>query len=210
MNLANVNAESLSQELELEVPEMYVVLAKHSVMGTDESAMCEILGVDMNELLEVQRDPIYKAVRLQIGAMAAESSAQRVHGWDGIESLALEKLIARMEYEKDSDFLLKAATLANKAQRRGGSDMGVLDPSKAGKTAVVLTQRMVQKFTNQGETRETVRELSIHDGSMERVSFDDVDELLDVRNKVPLPQHNSHQTMTPSIEELDAEMERRS
>lgn len=209
MNLANVNAESLSKSLELEVPEMYVVLAKHSVMGTDESTICDILGVEPSELQEVQADPIYKAVRLQIGALAAESSAQRVHGWDGIESLALEKLIERMQYEKDSDFLLKAATLANKAQRRGGNDMGILDPSKAGKTAIVLTQRMVQNFTNYGERREVVRELSIHDGSMERVSFDDVDQLLDVKNTAPLPPKGAHTGVNPTLDELNAEMENR-
>jgi len=209
MNLANVNAESLSKSLELEVPEMYVVLAKHSVMGTDESTICDILGVEPSELQEVQADPIYKAVRLQIGALAAESSAQRVHGWDGIESLALEKLIERMQYEKDSDFLLKAATLANKAQRSGGNDMGILDPSKAGKTAIVLTQRMVQNFTNYGERREVVRELSIHDGSMERVSFDDVDQLLDVKNTAPLPPKGAHTGVNPTLDELNAEMENR-
>lgn len=183
MNLANITAEHLSRSLEVEVPEMYVVLAKHSVMGIESESICEILNVSMAELAEAESDEIYKLVRTQIGALYAANQATRAFGWDGIEETALQKLAARIEFEKDSDFLLKVAAVANKAQRRGKAESGVLDPTKAGRTAITITQRMVQRLQGNSETRITERQLSISDGSMSRVSFDEVDELLNVSQK---------------------------
>lgn len=183
MNLANVNAESLSRSLEVEVPEMYVVLAKHSVMGVEAESMCEILGVTIAELHEAESDETYKMVRTQIGAIYAANQATRTFGWDGIEETALQKLAERLPFEKDSDFLLKVAAVANKAQRRGREESNVLDPSKAGRTAVTITQRMVQRLQGGREERIIERELSISDGSMSRVSFDEVDDLLNVSQR---------------------------
>lgn len=209
MNLANITAESLGKQLECEVPEMYIVIAKHDVMGTDDESLCELIGVARADLDEVRADSTYDLVRQQIGALVAESHATRVHGWDGLEAMALEKLSKRVEYENDSEFLLKTAMVANKAQRRGGGKMGILDPSKNNRTSIVLTERLVQKFQGNYRTEERTRELSIHDGSMERVSFDDVNHLLDMKNSSPIPQARRISTMDPTQSELDSELMKR-
>lgn len=209
MYLANITADSLAKVLELDVPEMYVVLAKHSVMGMDRESICDVLAIDSKDIEEVERDPVYQRVRTHIGAMYLESQSTRVFGWDGIESMSLQKLAERIEYEKDSDFLLKVAAVANKAQRRGSQDMGVLDPSKAGKTAITLTQRLVQRFQNGTQTVE--RELSIHDGSMQRVSFDEVDNLLAVSGRPIIPHATQISTRSgdATFDELSEEMDKR-
>jgi hypothetical protein len=186
MNIANITAESLSKALGADVPDVYVVLAKHSVMGMDHAAISEVLGVTPGDIKEVEDDELYQRVRTQIGAIYADNQTNRVFGWDGIEEIAIQKLAERIPFEKDSDFLLRVAAVANKAQRRGAKDVGVLDPTRAGKTAVTLTQRMVQRMIG-GGTQVVERQLSIHDGSMQRVSFGEVDDLLGVSMKPVAP-----------------------
>jgi hypothetical protein len=205
VNLASITSESLSKELEIEVTPIHIIIAKHEIMGTDDDSLCEMIGVSHDDLVEFKKDPIYDSVRTHIGAMVAESKATRTYGWDGIESRALEKLAKRLEYENDSDFLLKVAALSNKAVRREGRDMGVLDPSRNNRTTIVLTERLVQRF--KGHSEERVRELSIHDGSMERVSFDEVNSMLEVRNATPIPQAKRITTRDPTAKELFGDMD---
>lgn len=202
MNLASITSESLGAQLDKEIPPIYVIVAKHEAMGTADESLCEMIGVGAADLAEVKADPLYEEVRLHIGALMAESQATRVYGWDGLESKALEKLAERIEYENDSDFLLKVATLANRAQRRGGKDVGVLDPTKVNRTTIVLTERLVQRFKGHTEERERTRELSIHDGSMERVSFDDVNSMLEIKNAAPIPTAKRITTRDPSLDEF--------
>ena len=211
MNLANITAESFSAAMEREIPEMYVVLAKHSVMGMDSDSICDVLGCEPNELVEVESDQLYKDVRQQIGAMYAEGQATRVFGWDGIEATALEKLAQRIPFEKDSDFLLKVAAVANKAQRRGNNEMGLLEPNKAGRTAVTLTSRMVRKLQYGTEEITEERRLSIHDGSMGNATFEEVDSLLDVRHRPVMPEQIGISTRNaePSLEDLTDDLEKR-
>lgn len=212
MSLMNITAESLTAELEQEIPEMYVVLAKHSAMGMSRESVADIIGTDVSEIEEIESTDLYKMIRMHIGAHVAASQAVRTHGWDSIEETAITKLAARLEYEKDSDFLLKVAAVANKAQRRGGNQMGVLDPSKAGVTAVTLTQRMVQRLQGSRVVEQTEeRELSIQDGSMKRVTFAEVDELLSVKQSIAIPRAKEISTrqITPSLAELEADLEKR-
>ena len=204
MNLASITSESLSRQLDKEIPPSYIIVAKHDIMGTSDESLCEMIGVSPADLAEVKADSLYEEVRLHIGALMAEAQATRVYGWDGLESKALEKLAEKIEYQNDPEFLLKVATLANRAQRRGGNNVGVLDPSKNNRTTIVLTERLVQRF--KGHTEERTRELSIHDGSMERVSFDDVNSMLEIKNAAPIPSARRITTRDPTVEELMRDM----
>lgn len=180
MSLMNVTAATLSQQLDCEVPVMYVVIAKHSVLGMDDQAIQEVLGCTPEELAEAKADPIYKDVRVHVGAAQAQSRLNQTQGWDAIEDLGIQRLLERLPYEKDSEFLLRVAAVANKAQRRQSKEQNLLDPSKtAGRVAVTLTQRLVDKLRD-GTTRVEERQLSISDGSMRTPTFDEVDSLLQV------------------------------
>lgn len=205
MNLASITSESLSKQLDREIPPAYIIVAKHEIMGTPDESLCEMIGVKQADLDEVRADALYTEVRLHIGALMAESQATRVYGWDGLEAKALEKLAEKIEHMHDSETLLKVATLANRAQRRGGRDMSrVLDPSQNNRTTIVLTERLVQRF--QGRTEERTRELSIHDGSMERVSFEDVNAMLEVKSAMPIPSAKRITTRDPTLDDFMAGM----
>jgi hypothetical protein len=212
MSLLDITHESLSRQLDREVPEVYVIIAKHNVLGMDDDGIREIIGCSREELAEVLNDPLYREVRIFIGAAHGQEGVDQTTGWDKLEALALTNLKRRMELPSvDPEFALKVAAIANKASRRHtqGRDQGVLDPS-AGRTAKIsLTTRLVRSFNREGQETQTVeKQLSIHDGSMSNPSFDDVDTLLNVSATPALPRQLEVKTHTADVgfDDLDDAM----
>ncbi len=180
--ISTITAESLTEVLEVEVPDTYVIIAKHRVLGMDTLAISDILGVEQADVDEVEENELYQRVKAILAVKHADMQAKQSLGWDDIESLAVEKLVERLPVEKDSEFLLRVAAVANKATRKQQKDSRVLDPSaNNGTTAITLTQRLVRKITKHGDGAvEETRQISISDGSMEQCSFSDIDSMLAV------------------------------
>ena len=184
MNLANVNHQTLSRQLDKEVPEVFVVVAKHRVAGLGPESLADLIGCEVADIEELESDPLYVEVRGVIGALAASATADQGFIWDSIESIAGRKILDRLEQERDPEFLLKAAATANRMTRRSSRERdAVLEPALAGKkVGITLTRRMVERLTADG-TREVAQEdrLSIHDGSMKNPNFDEVSGLLGLK-----------------------------
>lgn len=219
MSLMDVTSESLSRQLDREVPEVYVIIAKHSVLGMDRQGIMEVIDCEESDLIEIENDGLYREVRNIIGALHMQVAVDQTTGWDKLESLALKNLIKRAEmtgpHGADPEFMLKVAAVANKAARRAsaGREHGILDPA-AGQTAKInLTTRLVRSFTRDGgtETQTIEKQLSISDGSMKNPSFGEVDDLLSVHGTPALPQRVEISTSTPdvSFDELDEDMKER-
>lgn len=207
MSLMGVTAKTLSQELGKEVPEMYVVVAKHKVLGTSDESICDVISCTQAELNELESDELFKEVRQIVGALQLQQRVDSDTGLDALEAMAIKKLVDRMPFEKDPEFILRVAAFANKAQRRSAPQTNVLDPTRAGQRATInLTSRILQRLTASGP--ELIREthLSIGDGSMSNPKFEEVDDLLSVserRGVIPqVRQIESHDLMS----ELDEAM----
>lgn len=181
MSMLTLTAADLSQELGIEIPDIFVVVAKHEVQGFDSKTIAKALGVEEELVLEAQEDESYKAVLRLLRAEHAKINASLDLSYDTLESLALGKLIRKVEATSDPDLLLKVASMANKATRRAPNS-NVLDPGKAGtRVPLTLTRTFTQRLTSQG-TEHTVEEsVSIMDGSVVNPSFDEVEDLLQVR-----------------------------
>src|SRR5574343_6839 len=115
--LLDVTTDSIYRDLGIEVPEIYVVIAKNDVLGMDSESIRELLGCTVAELKEVQDDESYKQTRQYIAGRQAQLGADQTAGWDQIENVAIQNLAKRLPFEKDGDFLLRVAAVANKAQR---------------------------------------------------------------------------------------------
>jgi len=210
MHLHEITADSLTKVMQTEVPDIYVIIAKHKVMGMDSEAIKSIIGCELQDIQEVESTELYKAVRAQCAMAYAALTADQTTGWDAIENIAMTQLLKRLPFEKDSEFLLRAAAVANKAVRKHGKESGVLDPSlKRGTVAITLTQRLVSRLNGRGD-KEVAEErvLSIHDGSMSNPSFDEVDSLLSVRTQPNLPRALEIKTRTvePTMDDLLGDM----
>jgi hypothetical protein len=198
--LLEITTDSLKRDLGIEVPEIYVVIAKHSVMGMDRESIIELLGCESGDLTEVESDENYRLIRQYVAGRYAQMGVDQTAGWDQIENIAIQNLVKRLPFEKDGDFLLRVAAVANKAQRRHQKQTGILDPSlRTGRTVITLTQRLTQKLNGQEELQET-RQLSISDGSMQNPNFDEVDSLLSVSSRPVLPKNIEIKTRSRDLD----------
>ena len=214
MSLISMNSKSLSQQTGHEVPEIYVVIAKHEVLQIESQMIAESIGATLEEVQEVQADRIYQDILLLLRAEHARGQVDTDLGYDELERLAVEKLVKRVAVESDGEFLLKVATVANRAVRRKAPTNGhVLDPTQHGvRVPLTLTRREVQRFSNEGGREiERTEQLSIHGGAMQNPSFNEVDGLLNVTSKPMLPRNISvrTQTLDPTVEDLMPDMESR-
>ncbi len=214
MSLMSMTSDSLSQQIGKEVPEVYVVIAKHSVLGMDDEGIKEVIGCSLADLNEVLNDPIYREVRLVIGAVYAQGVVDQTAGWDSLEDRALKNLAKRVDLpNQDQDFLLRVAAVANKANRRAkaGREDGVLDSTQMKTAKISLTTRLVRSFARDGTESQVIeKKLSIEDGTMLNPSFDEVDDMLSVSNTPSLPpQLEARALPNVSFDALEDEMNRR-
>lgn len=190
MNVYEITGKTLQRELEVDsVPDLFVVVAKHQVLGMSQEQIAETLACDLADIAECEQDALYQRVKSYIAGVSAEQVAQQASGWDAIESIALDRLIQRLPAERDPEFLLRVAAVANRATRRATQEKsGILDAARVGSRTIVLSQRLVAKINARGDSvQEETRQLSIRDGSMANPSFDEIDNLLTVR-AVPVRQ----------------------
>lgn len=183
MNMMGLNAESLSRQLEREIPEVVVVIAKNAVAGLPAEAIAKLLGVEVPEVEEIQETQDYKDVRLLLGAESATMLAGKDSNWDSIEHNALVRLAERVPQIRDTDELLRIAAVANKAQRRNQPAAQHLDPgSGVARVPLKLTRRITERLNADGAgIREEVQEISILSGSAQNPSFQEIDAALGVR-----------------------------
>lgn len=180
--ILDITDKTIKEILGLEVDESYVILAKHSVMGTSEETLCNILDVDQPTLKGWMEDSLYLQVRSFIAGRYAQMLTIQAAGWDDVESMSVQGLAKIVRTTNDPDFLLKAAAVANRAQRRARPVNEVLDPARSqNQTVITLTKRTVERLTGVSRERAVEQELSIHGGRMVSPNFGEVNELLGVQ-----------------------------
>jgi hypothetical protein len=174
--------DALEKILSREVEEIHLTVAKSIVLGLDVDTIAATLGVEKSELEELIEDPLYKDVRLLVGAEYMQARVERDTGWDGIEQKALTNLAKRVERETDTDTILRIAAVANRATRRTAPPKeAILDPSQVShRVPLTLTRRYTEKLNGAGQTveRTTTQQISVLDGSALNPSFKEVNELL--------------------------------
>lgn len=116
--------------------------------GIDDGKIVDILGISVEaydllvespEFKQATSDKIYKEFELQ---QEFDSS------WDRVEAIALDTILdilPMMRNTKDGDFLLRAAAVANKANKRNTLADKPLDPNNgSGRINLVLSMHFVQ------------------------------------------------------------------
>jgi hypothetical protein len=189
MSIMDLTSASLARTIGKPVPDLYVVIAKNSVLDMDSTAIAAILGVSVSDVQEIEADEVYKSVRLLIASEHAKGIADQDLTWDALEQQALKNLMKRMHLESDQDFNLKVAAVANRASRRmsNKSQDRVLDPANGGsKVQLTLTSRIVQRLSQSARevtVEETLEQVSVVNGTARNPSFEDIDQLLGVSTK---------------------------
>lgn len=178
-SLVSMNAETLGEQLGVEINDATVLIAKNIILGNTPEGCAEILGVSESEIQELMETTEYKNVHLILASHHNHQQMETSLSWDDVERKALQLLGKRMDSIKDVGQLIQIASMANRAVRRQvvPDSNNTLDPSKAGQTVqLTLTKRMVEAL-NGTRAQETSAQISIKGGHA-NPSFKQVQEFL--------------------------------
>lgn len=211
MGLERVTSETIGKDLGCEIPEVFVVIAKYAALGMDEEGIRDLLDCGQSDLQEVLNHEDYKKVRVYIAGRYAQAAIDQSEGINQLEAMALQNLLERVPFERDSEFLLKVFAVANKAERRVKSNQqGVLDPTTQTSSVVItLTSRLTERLNSHGQMhRNEQSSVSISGGKALNPTFAEVDGLFSISSK-PVSQLElkaTHRAVEPTTEELTQEL----
>ena len=94
-------------------------IAKMEHAGVSHDQIAAACGIDLANLTTLMDKDKFKVVLAKIAGEAFDKFDTLNQGWDMVESTAINHVFDHLERAPDPDFALKAAALANKAQRRG-------------------------------------------------------------------------------------------
>lgn len=194
MSMAELTAPRLGEIIGQTIPELFVIIAKNDVSEMDDESLAMLLGASTEEIKDIKQDELYKQVRLLVASEYMKGLTERDQGWDDIERAAIATLSQRLKHDRDPEFNLRVAAVANKAVRRvAPSGPKVLDPAaQQTRIPLTLTRRIVQKISNDGASIEETREISVLDGSAVTPDFKEIDKMLGV----------SQQPMAKALDEM--------
>lgn len=89
--------------------------------GIPEKQLAGILQIDIANLPQILESQDFCTQLAIIEQDAFDNAQLKNEGWDGIEEKAMVHVLQALEGNADPDYALKAAVMANKAQRRGGN-----------------------------------------------------------------------------------------
>jgi hypothetical protein len=204
VSVMTMTSESISVQLGVPVPDMYVTIAKNSVVGMESSTIAELLGATREEIEEIELDETYRNVRLLIAGEYAKSKIETDFSWNSLEEIGLRNLHKTLATNRDPEFNLKVAVMANRANRRVESTGGkMLDPSSGGaRVPISLTSRIVKRLNQKSgdmEIEET-RTVSLQDGSAVNPTFEDIDRIFGVSATPRIAQNLIPKARTKTID----------
>lgn len=109
-----------------------------------------VVGLAAADIKDLQdNNAEFQAIQSEILREKHESDTTRDQGWDRLEETALANVLETMQWNKDPEFALKAAMIANRANRRTArpANQALQAPANAGSRAVIsLNLAFIQRL----------------------------------------------------------------
>ena len=121
-------------------------IAKLIVVGVAQIDIAEIVGLSEGRISQIKETEEFREVYSHFVAERIEEEEQLNGGWDTVEALALATMAKHLTWSKDPDYALRAAMIANKANRRGGMHSRAIDTQASSRATISLTQNFIQRI----------------------------------------------------------------
>lgn len=160
--MIDLSGPQLERKLGRVISEMELVIAKNIALGVSREQLCEILGngISVEQIADLQETPEFQELYGVIAQHLLELSSEASIGWDQLEAISIRNLMKEARVNRDPDFQLRLAAVANKAQRRHNKGEQILEPGAAGtRVQISLSQRFIKKLN--GETEITERRVDV-------------------------------------------------
>ncbi len=126
-------------------------IARMALFDVPEAQIAKAVGLpDITEAFELQE---YKDILARISTEYFEQNQQLNDGWNSVEALALGQVIDTLQWSKDPDYALRAAMLANKANRRGDVTQQTINGAAGARAVFHLTANFIEKLQHFGNAK---------------------------------------------------------
>lgn len=115
--------------------ELFDRVATYEAFGYSNTQIASALGLTDGLITQIQGADDYRNILAEKTADQMERVSSLANGWDAVEAMALTQVMDTLQNAPDPDYALRAAALANKANRHGRNGNTPIMNGKA--TAVV-------------------------------------------------------------------------
>lgn len=121
-------------------------VAALDAQGVRPEQIAEVMGVEIQTVNGLRNEPSYQEVfdKVKLGTLVKDKKFD--DSWDGVEERALDIISKNLKYNLDPNFAIKAATLANRAIRRGSPRNNPLDANQGPKAIITLNTIFIGKL----------------------------------------------------------------
>ncbi len=131
-------------------------MARMALFDVPQTQIAKAIGKSDSYVSEIMDTDEFKDILAGISTEYFEQHQQLNDGWNSIEALALTQVVRTLTWSKDPDYALRAAMLANKAQRRGDV-VKPIDAQMGARAVINLTANFIQKLQQFGMDQTTPR-----------------------------------------------------
>lgn len=171
--------------LELEIPDVYFSIARALDKGISPSGIGKVFDYPIEEVTALLAEPDFMRLKSWYSELSQRRSLDSDDNWDSLEGKAIHNLGKIIEHNRDPDFNLKVASVANRAQRRHRAPTSTpLDPNNAGKTVNISFQKRFVKVLENGYVAEEMKIEASGLSQFEQADLATVSAMLGVSDKV--------------------------
>jgi hypothetical protein len=124
--------------------------------GATNAEIAQATGLEEAEIVQVRAMPAFIAKLADSAYEEFDNFTTMNDAWDKLEQMSLVNVLQVVEYNKDPDFNLKVAMLANKAQRRGLKTNKPIQATAPTRTVIVMNQQFVELLQADGRNRAVI------------------------------------------------------
>lgn len=158
-----------------DVIERIVLMAIHEIPQVQIAQAVGLTEARISQIMDMEE---YKE-KFSIAIVEVVESQQAINdGWETIETRSVAGLLDILEYNKDPDFLLRVAAVANKTVRRGGNNIRPINGDAGVRAIIHLTQNFIEKINMNGKDKDPMTIENIPQKQEDFLSPDGVDKLL--------------------------------
>ncbi len=121
-------------------------MARMALFDVPLTQIAKAISVSDETITELMNTDTYQNILAEITTEYFEQNQGLNDGWNSIEALALTQVIETLKWTKDPDYALRAATMANRASRRGDVKQQPIDGQTGARAVINLTANFIDKL----------------------------------------------------------------
>jgi hypothetical protein len=121
-----------------------------AAFGLADKTIADTLFISLEQVAQIRETVEFRESCAKQTMERTQRLMDLEEGWDGIEGMGVAQVMTHLQHSRDPEFALRAALVANKANRRAPSSIGrVIDASNVGNViTLTVNKNYITRVTN--------------------------------------------------------------